>query len=177
MYVFDIFWKMYYNVLQDYYKTGLINCPPSVQIPELREACDYLLIPFNAQVVRCQNLSKLFSNYFQIATINFFWVTTIESIILKKLTQGTALFKNFVRGHHLCTSDIGLNRSQSWWVFINNNNNNARCHLLKEYALSEYKAQSWAKAVMPFVKLYYIWPILNSTLAFFPQLKVKFLKK
>lgn len=23
---------------------------------------------------------------------------------------------------------------------------NARCHLLKEYALSEYKAQSWAKA-------------------------------
>ena len=53
----DIFY-MFVNVMQDYYKTGLINCPPSVQIPELREACDYLLIPFNAQVIRCQNLSK-----------------------------------------------------------------------------------------------------------------------
>ena len=44
---------------QDYYKTGMINCPPSLSIPELREACDYLLIPFNAQIVKCQNLSKL----------------------------------------------------------------------------------------------------------------------
>jgi len=43
----------------DYYKTGCINCPPSVSIPELREACDYLLIPFNAEVVKCQNLRGL----------------------------------------------------------------------------------------------------------------------
>ena len=37
---------------------GVINCPPSLSIPELREACDYLLIPFNSQVIKCQNLSK-----------------------------------------------------------------------------------------------------------------------
>lgn len=48
---------------KDYYKTGLINCPPSIRIPELREACDYLLIPFNAQVIRCQNLSKFMYMY------------------------------------------------------------------------------------------------------------------
>lgn len=33
-----------------------MRCPPSVSVSELREACDYLLIPFNAQTVRCQNL-------------------------------------------------------------------------------------------------------------------------
>lgn len=48
-----------FKCILDYYKSGLINCPPSVQIPELREACDYLLIPFNAQVIRCQNLRDL----------------------------------------------------------------------------------------------------------------------
>ncbi|XP_015776784.1 PREDICTED: BTB/POZ domain-containing protein KCTD20-like [Acropora digitifera] len=48
-----------FKCILDYYKTGLINCPPSIQIPELREACDYLLIPFNAEVIRCQNLRDL----------------------------------------------------------------------------------------------------------------------
>ena len=44
------------HTLQEYYKTGLIRCPPSVSTPELREACDYLLIPFNAKTIRCHNL-------------------------------------------------------------------------------------------------------------------------
>lgn len=43
---------------QEFYKTGLIRCPPSVTVPELREACDYLLIPFNARTVKCHNLRK-----------------------------------------------------------------------------------------------------------------------
>ena len=43
---------------QDYYSIGVVNCPPSVSVQELREACDYLLIPFNESVIKCHNLSK-----------------------------------------------------------------------------------------------------------------------
>ncbi|XP_035213827.1 BTB/POZ domain-containing protein 10-like, partial [Stegodyphus dumicola] len=45
-----------FRAIMDYYKTGMINCPPSVSVPELRDACDYLLIPFDANTVRCHNL-------------------------------------------------------------------------------------------------------------------------
>ncbi|EDO39749.1 predicted protein [Nematostella vectensis] len=48
-----------FKCILDFYKKGIINCPPSVSIPELREACDYLLIPFNATNVKCQNLREL----------------------------------------------------------------------------------------------------------------------
>ena len=43
---------------QEYYKTGIVTCPPSVSVPELREACDYLLVPFDANTVKCKNLRK-----------------------------------------------------------------------------------------------------------------------
>lgn len=45
--------------VQEYYQFGRIRCPPTVSIPELRDACDYLLIPFSADTVRCQNLRAL----------------------------------------------------------------------------------------------------------------------
>jgi len=43
----------------DFYRTGYINCPPSVSVQELREACDYLLLPFDAHTVKCKNLRGL----------------------------------------------------------------------------------------------------------------------
>lgn len=45
--------------LQEYYRTGTICCPPTVSIPELREACDYMLVPFSAKTIKCQNLRGL----------------------------------------------------------------------------------------------------------------------
>ncbi|XP_020801730.1 BTB/POZ domain-containing protein 10 [Drosophila serrata] len=48
-----------FRAILDYYKSGVIRCPPSVSVPELKEACDYLLIPFDATTVRCQNLRGL----------------------------------------------------------------------------------------------------------------------
>lgn len=48
-----------FRAILDYYKNGIIKCPPSVSVPELKEACDYLLIPFDATTVRCQNLRGL----------------------------------------------------------------------------------------------------------------------
>ncbi|KAL3881592.1 hypothetical protein ACJMK2_028012 [Sinanodonta woodiana] len=48
-----------FRPILDYYKTGTIRCPPSVSVQELREACDYLLIPFDSNTVKCQNLRGL----------------------------------------------------------------------------------------------------------------------
>ncbi|XP_029657137.1 BTB/POZ domain-containing protein KCTD20 [Octopus sinensis] len=45
-----------FHAILNYYKTGLVRCPPSVSVQELREACDYLLIPFDSDTVKCQNL-------------------------------------------------------------------------------------------------------------------------
>ncbi|KAB0796988.1 hypothetical protein PPYR_11049 [Photinus pyralis] len=48
-----------FRAILEYYKGGLIKCPPSISVQELREACDYLLVPFDAHTVRCQNLRGL----------------------------------------------------------------------------------------------------------------------
>ena len=47
-----------------------------------------------------------------------------------------------------------------------------QCMLLKEHALSEYKAQSWAKAVMLSASLYYVWPFSRLLSSFFFSLIV-----
>lgn len=44
--------------LQDYYKTGIINCPDGISIPDLRDTCDYLCINFDFNTIKCQDLSK-----------------------------------------------------------------------------------------------------------------------
>lgn len=50
---------MVFRAILEYYKGGMIRCPPTVSVQELREACDYLLVPFDANTVRCQNLRGL----------------------------------------------------------------------------------------------------------------------
>ena len=37
-----------FRAILDFYRTGVINCPPHGSLQELREACDYFLIPSNA---------------------------------------------------------------------------------------------------------------------------------
>lgn len=48
-----------FRAILDYYKVGIIRCPLSVSVQELREACDYLLIPFDANTIKCHNLRGL----------------------------------------------------------------------------------------------------------------------
>ena len=43
-----------FNAVLDYYHTGIIHCPPHVPVLDLRDACDYFLLPFNASTVKCQ---------------------------------------------------------------------------------------------------------------------------
>jgi BTB/POZ domain-containing protein 10 len=45
-----------FRAILDYYKTGIIRCPPTISVQELREACDYLLIPFDASTIKSHNL-------------------------------------------------------------------------------------------------------------------------
>lgn len=40
------------------YKTGIINCPDGISIPDLRDTCDYLCINFDFNTIRCQDLSE-----------------------------------------------------------------------------------------------------------------------
>lgn len=49
---------MVFRAILEYYKGSVIRCPPTVTVQELREACDYLLVPFDANTVKCQNLSE-----------------------------------------------------------------------------------------------------------------------
>lgn len=51
--------SMCFRAILEYYHHGIIHCPPTVAVTELREACDYLLIPFNAQTIKSQNLRAL----------------------------------------------------------------------------------------------------------------------
>ena len=57
------------RALLDYYRTGVVRCPPSVSVQELREATDYFLIPFDAATVKCWNLSE-FLFFLHICFIN-----------------------------------------------------------------------------------------------------------
>jgi BTB/POZ domain-containing protein 10 len=48
-----------FRALLDFYSVGTIRCPPSVSIQDLREACDYFLIPFDQLTIQCQDLCGL----------------------------------------------------------------------------------------------------------------------
>lgn len=48
-----------FRAILEFYKTGLVRCPPCVSAQELRDACDYMMIPFDASTVKCQNLRGL----------------------------------------------------------------------------------------------------------------------
>lgn len=52
-----------FKAVLDFYKHGVIKCPPNVSIQELKEACDYLLIPFDGTTIRSHDLRGLLHEY------------------------------------------------------------------------------------------------------------------
>ncbi|CAK5074421.1 unnamed protein product [Meloidogyne enterolobii] len=67
-----------FRVIMDYYHRGIMNCPPVVS------ACDYLMVPFNVNTVKCQDLRSLLheiSNEGARGQFNVF----LEEIILPQL--------------------------------------------------------------------------------------------
>ncbi|CAL8082787.1 unnamed protein product [Calicophoron daubneyi] len=45
-----------FRAVLDFYLVGRMSCPPGVPVQELKEACDYFMVPFNQHTVRCSNL-------------------------------------------------------------------------------------------------------------------------
>lgn len=58
-YVIEGFSATVFGAILDFFKNGIIKCPPSVSVSELHEACDYFLIPFDASTIKCHNLRGL----------------------------------------------------------------------------------------------------------------------
>lgn len=77
-----------FRAILEYYHTGKMRCPPSVSASELREACDYLLIPFNAQTVRCQNLRSFLHELSNEGARQQF-TEFLEDIILPQMVAST----------------------------------------------------------------------------------------
>lgn len=73
-----------FRSILEYYKNGLIRCPPTVSVQELREACDYLLVPFDASTVRCQNLRKICC--FKFHSLNYFKINITFLFLRRTLT-------------------------------------------------------------------------------------------
>lgn len=60
-----------FRAILEYYRGGTIRCPPTVSVQELREACDYLLVPFDANTVRCQVSFWGFFLFFCVINVHF----------------------------------------------------------------------------------------------------------
>lgn len=58
--------------------------PPSVSVSELREACDYMMVPFGVSTVKCQDLRGLLHELSNDGARGQF-STFLENIILPQL--------------------------------------------------------------------------------------------
>lgn len=80
-----------FRLVLDFYKYGLIKCPPTVSVPELREACDYLMIPFDASTIKCQDLRGFLhelSNEGARRQFDFYLEKLIFPVLLEETNKG-----------------------------------------------------------------------------------------
>ena len=45
-----------FRSILDFYRNGVIRCPPNISAAELNEACQFFLIPFDHKSIKCENL-------------------------------------------------------------------------------------------------------------------------
>lgn len=80
-----------FKAVLEFYKHGIIKCPPNTSVVELKEACDYLLIPFDGKTVRCHDLSGLLnelSNEGAKSQFAYFLDEFIYPILIKSANKG-----------------------------------------------------------------------------------------
>lgn len=70
-----------FKAILDFYRDGIIRCPNHVSVSELRDACDYLLIPFESATVRCFDLLGLMHELSNIGARGQFAIYLEESIL------------------------------------------------------------------------------------------------
>ncbi len=81
-----------FGSMLEYYQTGVINCPPHVSVAELREACDYFMLPFTAATVKCVNLRGLLHELSNDGAEEQF-EAFLEELILPQMVSDKGLFK------------------------------------------------------------------------------------
>ena len=47
-----------FSWFKEFYKLGVVNCPASESVQEMKEACDYLMIPFDEKTIKTNNLGE-----------------------------------------------------------------------------------------------------------------------
>lgn len=70
-----------FKAILDFYRDEIIRCPRHVSVCELRDACDYLLIPFESTTVRCYDLLGLMHELSNIGAKTQFEIYLEESIL------------------------------------------------------------------------------------------------
>lgn len=97
-----------FSAILGYYSTGLLRCPPHVSVSELREAADYLLVPFAASTVRCHNLRELLHELSNDGAQEQF-ESFLEELILPKMVKCAA------RGDRECHIVVLMEEDQIEW--------------------------------------------------------------
>lgn len=75
-----------FKAILDYYTGGVIKCPPGISLVELRETCDYFLIPFNASTVQCENMAEMMHELSNLGARDQF-AKLLENLIMPKLVD------------------------------------------------------------------------------------------
>lgn len=80
-----------FKAILEFYRNGVIRCPQNVSVIELKEACDYLLIPFDGKTIRCHDLSGLLnelSNEGARHQFEYFLEEFIYTVLIKAAQKG-----------------------------------------------------------------------------------------
>ncbi|PAV90625.1 hypothetical protein WR25_12195 [Diploscapter pachys] len=77
-----------FRAILEYYSHGTMHVPTSLSVSELREACEYFIIPFNIQTVKCHDLHALLHELSNDGAREQF-SRFLEEIILPELVAST----------------------------------------------------------------------------------------
>ncbi|OQV23777.1 BTB/POZ domain-containing protein KCTD20 [Hypsibius exemplaris] len=97
-----------FRVALDFFRFGHITCPPDVQLADLRELCDYLLIPFTAASIKSFDLRALLHEIANDGARRHF-EDFLESKIMPSIVQRA------LRGERECNVVILMDDEQMEW--------------------------------------------------------------
>jgi BTB/POZ domain-containing protein 10 len=79
---------MFHFIILIMFQNGHMQCPPHVGISDLRHACNFLLVPFNVNTVRCDDLARLLHELSNIGAQDQF-ESFINSHLMKAMATAT----------------------------------------------------------------------------------------
>lgn len=100
--------QIFFRVSLDFYKQGYITCPPDVPLSDLRDLCDYFLIPFNASTIKSYDLRALLHEIANDGARKHF-EDFLESKIMPSIVQRA------LKGERECNVVILLDNEQIDW--------------------------------------------------------------